>query len=373
MSTVNLYDVLDVSHDASLKEIKDAHRKLVLKFHSSKYSGDPEFMDMITNAYNTLSNAKKREEYDQMYLISKNSEKDHFDLKTDATSYFNALDTVAEKPSEEELKFRFEQSNYDMDKKHGYKRTTKIQKMGISDTDKMIDDLKYLRDQEEIETTHDKIFAEKFDINKFNEAFDQMHRNGGTELVPHSGNPHAWDGSQMSSLSSNFSTLDNYDNLYVEDAQTATVGNGLFGSVQTPMPVKQTKLSASDINKLKGASYVKDYNYKSPTNQDDLDAKMNELLNERLMPVDPMSYKNTIEYGVSIDISGDINDEVPAEVLQFGQNNDIKKTYKRLVEMRKKEQASVESAKSEEVSPDVKELIDEFKQSEPKLRKRSNK
>ena len=40
MSTVNLYDVLDVESDCSKKDIIRAYRNLVKKFHPDKYKDD---------------------------------------------------------------------------------------------------------------------------------------------------------------------------------------------------------------------------------------------------------------------------------------------------------------------------------------------
>ena len=59
----NLYEALGVQKDASQDEIKKAYRKLAVKHHPDK-GGDPERFKSITEAYNTLSDAGKRREYD---------------------------------------------------------------------------------------------------------------------------------------------------------------------------------------------------------------------------------------------------------------------------------------------------------------------
>lgn len=58
------YEVLGVSKTATAAEIKKAYRKLALKNHPDK-GGDPELFKQITVAYEVLSDAEKRELYDQ--------------------------------------------------------------------------------------------------------------------------------------------------------------------------------------------------------------------------------------------------------------------------------------------------------------------
>ena len=62
------YDVLGVSRDASDKEIKTAFRKLAQKHHPDAGGDEAKFKE-ISEAYDTLSDAKKRKEYDQMLMF----------------------------------------------------------------------------------------------------------------------------------------------------------------------------------------------------------------------------------------------------------------------------------------------------------------
>lgn len=59
------YEVLGVPKTATAAEIKKAYRKLALKNHPDK-GGDPELFKTITVAYEVLSDAEKREVYDQV-------------------------------------------------------------------------------------------------------------------------------------------------------------------------------------------------------------------------------------------------------------------------------------------------------------------
>lgn len=58
------YKVLGISSDATIKEIKLAYRNLVQHLHPDKKAGDEEKFREVTEAYATLIDPVKREEYD---------------------------------------------------------------------------------------------------------------------------------------------------------------------------------------------------------------------------------------------------------------------------------------------------------------------
>ena len=57
------YQTLGVSPQADQKEIKKAFRKLAMKHHPDKGGDEAEFKK-IQNAYDTLSDPQKRQQYD---------------------------------------------------------------------------------------------------------------------------------------------------------------------------------------------------------------------------------------------------------------------------------------------------------------------
>ena len=58
------YELLNINKNASQDEIKKSYRKLALKYHPDKPSGDPEKFKQINKAYETLSDIEKRKIYD---------------------------------------------------------------------------------------------------------------------------------------------------------------------------------------------------------------------------------------------------------------------------------------------------------------------
>ena len=63
----DFYKILRVPHTASLEEIKISYRKLALRLHPDIHKNDPkktkEFK-LISEAYSTLSDLKKKNSYD---------------------------------------------------------------------------------------------------------------------------------------------------------------------------------------------------------------------------------------------------------------------------------------------------------------------
>merc|ERR1719491_398458 len=68
MDDATYYDTLNVPRSASLKEIKKAYRTLALRYHPDRNPGNEEASAIkfrsISEAYEILSDEKKRREYD---------------------------------------------------------------------------------------------------------------------------------------------------------------------------------------------------------------------------------------------------------------------------------------------------------------------
>ncbi len=67
MAEDNYFDILEVSKEASLAEIKRSYRRLVFKYHPDHNSSrkDGKMFNKINKAYLILSDPKKRDSYEK--------------------------------------------------------------------------------------------------------------------------------------------------------------------------------------------------------------------------------------------------------------------------------------------------------------------
>ena len=69
MQTKDYYSILFVTKDASDEEIKKSYRRLALRYHPDKNSGDPGTEDRfkeINEAYSVLGDQDRRHQYDSL-------------------------------------------------------------------------------------------------------------------------------------------------------------------------------------------------------------------------------------------------------------------------------------------------------------------
>ncbi len=81
MQSTDYYEILNIHKEAPPKEIKEAYRKLALRFHPDRNSNNPEAaskMKEINEAYAVLSDAEKKSRYDSLRQAYGSSAYDHF-------------------------------------------------------------------------------------------------------------------------------------------------------------------------------------------------------------------------------------------------------------------------------------------------------
>ncbi len=90
MSSLNYYNVLNIKTNATEKDIKKAYRALAKKYHPDTYQGDKnvaqEKMQEINIAYDTLSDAGLRKEYDKKLGLNAEVKSDVRQAKVNQTT-----------------------------------------------------------------------------------------------------------------------------------------------------------------------------------------------------------------------------------------------------------------------------------------------
>ncbi len=159
---LNLYEILEISQNATTEDIGKAYRKLAKKYFPKK-NGSTEQFQLITNAYEILSDEKTREKYDQLRYNSYISLKDSFNNHKK-----NVVAVAGEEKKELDKNF-----NDYFNKKHNVKED------GILTTEEAIRrymDLQSNRVAQYEKVKPEMIFEKNISQQKFNEVFDIINK-----------------------------------------------------------------------------------------------------------------------------------------------------------------------------------------------------
>jgi DnaJ-class molecular chaperone len=69
------YETLGIEENSSPREIKNAYRRLSLRYHPDKNSGNSEYFLKIKEAYDILSDISKKQKYDARLSNQREEEK----------------------------------------------------------------------------------------------------------------------------------------------------------------------------------------------------------------------------------------------------------------------------------------------------------
>ncbi len=275
MTTIDLYEILNVKPDCELADIKNSYRDFAKKFHPDK-GGDKELFDLGTYAYEILKNEDSRNQYNEICKISKQSERDFVKMKATFDAFIDAQNASIDLTDEKTLQIaneNFKQSWQELNKKHNYIEEEAKVAMKPEDATQILTDLLLSREQEDIENTHENIFEGKeFDSKKFNSFFDsKKNKQHNNQLVTDS-NLSAWNNS-----SKNFTQLDEANNLYDDD--TSTLNGGAYGSrFGLVDDIGNLPSANADFQNelIKDGNYYDNHNYKESNYEQTLEERMRE-------------------------------------------------------------------------------------------------
>lgn len=284
MSSINYYDVLNINEQSTQKEIIRAYKKLVQHYHPDK-GGDPDLFELITDAYNILSNKEKRDEYDKLTKLKKQTVTSHEKLKDNFNDYLNELTDKPVSPEEKLLAQKeFEREFEKLDSKRGYNRSIEDEcRITKKNADRLLNDLELVRAQQMIEDETERLFdeGEKFNLTKFNEVFDRLKEKeveNDNKALAELGRMETWGEVQGSSHYTKFG-LDDEDELDNDTNQFCSL-NRLENNSNTLTKEEITKIKS---NKHTTANYVNNHNYKDKNYESNLEKLIEQRNNETMM------------------------------------------------------------------------------------------
>ena len=247
------YEILGISHKATHEEIKNAYYNLIKKLHPDKKNKNEidelylKRVKTINKAYDVLKHALKRSDYDNSLKIVKKKDSDFKTMKDEALAFIKSMDIPKEKFDESKGKAKadFKLMTDEINRKMCLDKS----KMSKQDTDvleKEIQELELSREQEEIENLPERIFNpdEKFEINRFNDAFESILGENDESLIEFNGSAHAFD----------YNNTQSYANIF-EDLPGDVISDPLGNKLSRPMKINTRKLdkapkTMNDIERL---------------------------------------------------------------------------------------------------------------------------
>jgi curved DNA-binding protein CbpA len=191
----NLYEILNISPDASENKIKKAYKNLILNFHPDKNNNAEEDIFLhIIEANTILTNKEQRKKYDE--YLNKKAE-DHFDLKHNFKKNLNNSPIT----NKDDAKKTFEEKISELNNKHN------VSSFSENNIKKNYD--KILKEREQ----HIEIPKEEIsNRNDFNTKFE----NKKSEIIQ-------LNTQSDLTINNNYTSLDvAFDNLYIEGGGIAT-------------------------------------------------------------------------------------------------------------------------------------------------------
>jgi curved DNA-binding protein CbpA len=180
---IDYYEILSVDIEASVDEIKKKYIELAKKFHPDQKTGNSEIFQVISKAYEVLSNKETRKEYDLYYLKKSYNElqEDTFFSMKDQFNDFLTVNDNKKKMTKDELNKIYDDIFKD--------REDYVEKvLDIADTTKRINDINFEREVTNIESNDEQLKSiiennPNLEVGQILEYIKETNKNADTEII----------------------------------------------------------------------------------------------------------------------------------------------------------------------------------------------
>ena len=149
---IDYYKILDIDMEATIEEIKKNYIDLAKKCHPDQKTGNSEIFQLISKAYEVLSNKETRKEYDLYFLKKSFNElqEDSFFSMKDQFQDFLTVNDNKKKMTKDELDKIYDDVFKD-------REDFKEKILDVGDTIKRINDINFERETINIESTDEQL------------------------------------------------------------------------------------------------------------------------------------------------------------------------------------------------------------------------
>ena len=225
ISSLDLYEILDIEKDSNISKIKKSYKKLVLRFHPDKSKGTEEEFELINLAYTILKDEKLRKLYDNHRDIYLNS-RDFNTLKQDINdSNFKFPE------NKDKAVISFKKIEKELNLKHNFNKKD-IGALNTSEVSDRLNKLQFSRtnDDDNFKNNYQKLNVSKSDFNEIFLNTNDKEKVESTEIIAYN-----FDDLQLS----NYSNI-NDNNLYSSSGGASNWYSSLDKAFESNIPANAT-------------------------------------------------------------------------------------------------------------------------------------
>ena len=180
---IDYYKILDIDTEATIDEIKKNYIFLAKKFHPDQKNGNSEMFQLVSKAYEALSNKETRKEYDLYYLKNSFNElqEDTFFSMRDQFKDFLTITDNKKKMTTDELDKIYDDVFKD-------REDFKEKILDTNDTTKRINDINFEREAINIESNDQQLKSiiednPELHVGQVLEYIKESNKNANTEII----------------------------------------------------------------------------------------------------------------------------------------------------------------------------------------------